>query len=453
MTLDTPDDLSGLFAPTSVAVVGASSRAGRPGRQVIENLQLFDPTLAIYPITPRYDEVLGLTTYPDLASSPGADLVVLAGSSDRAEGELEAAIAHGARGVLVFGAPAPGAIRPPWLARLGAIAKEGGVPMLGPDTLGYVNYAAGRGVTWALPEGTGRGGVAVVSQSGTVFWEGITCDPRMRFSFAAHSGLEASTTISDLVKYAVCLESTRVLGLYVETVRDPDDFLLSLELAEAAEVPVVAMYAGRTDKARRQLMTHAGRLAGDHATFEAVFRRHGVARAHTSDEWWTTLTLLGSDRRVGEGGLAAVMDSGGGLAMFLDYADELGLPLADLRPATVASIQDLLGHEILAEGAIDFWVGDSDRHARTEVLLDALVEDETTAAVMAFTTYGEATTAGFATPIAQACAGVAGRTGKPVVAATYTARQLYPGLMLGLAEKGVPVLRLPRLPRRTVSSR
>ena len=432
--------LGSLFAPTSVAVVGASSRAGRPGYQVLEVLRRFDPTLPIFPITPTYEEIMGIPCFPDIASAPVPDLTIIAGASSRIESDVDAALAHGTKALLIFGAPVPDENRPVWLRRVAQAAKSAGVPLLGPDSLGYVNYAHARGVTWAVPDEAKPGGIAVISQSGTVFWEAITNDPRLRFSFSGHSGLEATLSMADLISYSLSLESTNVIGLYAETVRDADGFAAALAEAADRDIPVVALYAGRTERSRAQLMTHAGRLAGDRSALEAIFRRYGVTRVESPDEWWTTLALLGGERRMGPGGLAAVMDSGGGLAMFLDFAEELNLPVAEISGATKDVLAGLLGYHGELGGAIDFWVGDSDRHAQTQDLLSALIADEGSAAVMAFTTYAEATTAGFATNIADACISVAGQTNKPVISSTYTSRQLYPDLMMRIADAGIPIL-------------
>ena len=432
--------LAPLFAPRSVAVLGASNRPGRPGRQVLEVLRLLDPELPIYPITPRYDEILGLTCFDSAAQAPAADLAIIASGPDRIEAEVGAAIEHGVKGILVLGAPMADANRSVWLQRITDMTMQAGVPLVGPDSLGFVNYAERCGATWAVPDHVAPGGIAIVSQSGTVFWEAITNDPRLRFSFSGHSGLESTLTMSDLISYSLSLESTQVIGIYVETVRDARGFSDSLEEAAERDIPVVAMYAGRTQKARAQMMTHAGRLAGDQSALEALFRRYGVARTDSPDEWWTTLALLGAPRRVARGGISAVMDSGGGLAMFLDYTSELGIPIASLSASTKQRAASMLGFDGEIEGALDFWIGDADRHSRTEDLLGVLADDDDTAAVMAFTTYAEASTAGFARNIAEACMSVWDRTEKPVIAATYTSRQLYPDLMMRIADAGLPIL-------------
>jgi len=440
MARTAPHPLSALFAPEAVAVLGASDRPGRPGRQILEVLRLLDPDLPVHPVTPSYERAAGITCFSDLADAPPADLVIVAGGGERIEADVAAAVEHGARGLLVLGAPDPGPERDGWLRRVGGIAGDAGVPLLGPDTLGFVNYAERRGASWAFPDQAEPGGIAVVSQSGTTFWEAVANDPRLRFSLCAHSGLEACLTVADLIDYALSLESTRVVGLYVEAIKDAGAFAAALEAAADRSVPVVALYAGRSEQSRAQVTTHAGRLATDRNALEGLFRHYGVIGAHTPDEWWTTLALLGNERPFGAGGLAAVMDSGGGLAMFLDYAEELGVPLAELSERTRTALAALLGREAPRLGALDFWAGGSDRHARTGELLSLLAEDEGTAAVLAFTTFAETPSAGFATRVADACLTAAASTEKPIVAATYSSRQLHPELMGTLAAARVPVV-------------
>ena len=435
-----PHELVPLFAPSSVAVIGASNRPERPGFQVLEALQRVDPQQVIYPITPNYEEILGLPCFPDIGGAPKVELAIIASASPRIESEVAAAIAAGVKSLVVFGAPSASAERPQWLGRIGEMARKANVKLLGPDTLGFVNYTQKCGATWAVPEQIEAGGISIVSQSGTVYWEAITNDPRLRFSFSAHSGLESTISMSDLISYSLSIETTRVIGLYLETVRDAEGFAGALHEAAELGVPVVALYSGRTEKARSQLMTHAGRMAGGRSELEGILNRYGVARVDSSDDWWTTLALLGSKRRLGKGGLTAVMDSGGGLAMFMDFAEELGVPLANLSPATKVEIASILGYDGEIGSALDFWVGDADRHSRLENLMTTLAADSETAAVMAFTTYGESKSAGFAGNVADSCLSVAAQTSKPVIAATYTSRQVHPELMFQIAAAGVPIL-------------
>lgn len=435
------DQLAALLAPASVAVLGASGRPGRPGHQVLTALLAGGGPRRVYPVTDRYEEVLGQRCVPVAAELPEpVDLAVVASGVHRIEDDVAAAISAGARSLLVFGAPA-GAGRDAWMAGVADRARDADVALLGPDTLGYVNFAAGAAATWALPH-VEPGGIAIVSQSGTVYWEANTNDPRLGFSFTVHTGLEATLTIADLMRYAITLPATRVLGIYIETVRDVNGFVDTLEEAERRDIPIVALYAGATASSREQMTTHAGRMAGDHAAFEALFTRHGVARTRTPDEWWTTLALLAGERPMAAGGLATVMDSGGGLAVFLDQAEEVGVPHACLSLDTRSAIGRALGLDAPAANPVDFWGGGGigDLEGGTAELIDLLATDPDTAAVMVFTTFGGPAGAGFAPDVAAGCRAAANRTDKPVLAATYSSRQLFPALMRELSGAGIPTL-------------
>jgi acyl-CoA synthetase (NDP forming) len=395
----------------------------------------------VYPVTDRYAEVLGLPCVPVADDLPEpVDLAIVASGVDRIERDMEAALVAGARSLLVFGAPT-GHGRDAWVARLADRARDAGVALLGPDTLGYVNFVAGSAATWAVPH-VEPGNVAIVSQSGTMYWEANTNDPRLGFSLTAHTGMEASLTIAELMRYAMAMDATRVLGIYIETVRDVEGFVAALQEAERRDIPVVALYAGATAGAREQMTTHAGRMAGDHAAFEALFARHGVARTRTPDEWWTTLALLGGERRMAGGGLAAVMDSGGGLAMFLDQAEEVNVPIARLSQHTRDRISDALGLDGPASNPVDFWGGGglADLEGGTAHLIDLLAADPATAAVMVFTTFGGPGSAGFAPEVGAGCRAAAARTSKPVLAATYSSRQMFPDLLRELHADGIPTL-------------
>ena len=100
-----PHELAPLFAPSSVAVIGASNRPERPGFQVLEALQRVDPQQVIYPITPNYEEILGLPCFPDIGGAPKVELAIIASASPRIESEVAAAIAAGVKSLVVFGAP------------------------------------------------------------------------------------------------------------------------------------------------------------------------------------------------------------------------------------------------------------------------------------------------------------------------------------------------------------
>ncbi|MGH6954599.1 MAG: CoA-binding protein, partial [Alphaproteobacteria bacterium] len=209
--------LEPLFNPGSVAVIGASGREGRPGNQAIRGLGAIGYRGRLYPVTPSYQEIESHRCYPDIASVPErVDLAVIAGATERIEAQLRAAIEARARAALVF---ANGLLKddvePPILERIAAMAREAAIPLLGPNSIGYVNWEAHTAATWVPPTGGQPGPIAAVIQSGSNYGYAYILDPRLEFALAVHPGQEATLTTADVMDYALELGSTRVLALYL----------------------------------------------------------------------------------------------------------------------------------------------------------------------------------------------------------------------------------------------
>ncbi len=437
-----PLDLRPLLEPSSIAVVGASGRPGRPGHAILAALRHFRYGGDVFPVTPGYDAIEGWACVPDISMLPSdIDLAVIASGAARVSAELEAAISLGVRSAFVMANTSvdDGAGRPV-TDRVDELATAAGIPLLGPNSLGYVNFARGTAVTWTPATETRPGPVAFVSQSGSTYSYANNLDPRLRFSITAHAGQELSVGVADLIRYAVSLQETRVIGVYLETLADPVAVAAALGEAAARGVPVVAIRPGRSERSRRQIESHAGRMAGSDAAFEAMFRRHGVIRVRTVDALWATIALLAGPRRPARGGLGAILCSGGARAVLLDDGADLGVRFADVSDDTRSRLAALVTPGTPAENPLDVWDGQADLADHATQCLRAIVEDSDTALAVAFTDFGVYDSAGFPESFAAACLAVAAETDKPVLAATYASRQFHPDVMTALAAGGVPVL-------------
>jgi acyl-CoA synthetase (NDP forming) len=430
-------DLSPLMCPRSIAVFGASARPGRPGHDLIAALGLLGSTPRVYPVTPRYEMILGYACMPDAAALPEAvDLAVIASGAARILSDCDAALGAGARALHVVGD-----LPPADCDKLKVMARSAGAVLLGPNSVGFVNYTQGTLSTWiAPPEGQrGAGGIALVLQSGALISYANEIDPRLRFSLAVQPGREAGATLSDMMSYSLDLPGTRVVGLYLETVADPDGFVAALARAEMRGVPVVALTPGRSQAAADAIATHARRLAGGTAALEAVFRRYGVVQVRTMDDFWTTLRLFSADLTLGPGGLALVTDSGAQRAMTLDAASAVGLPLARFTEATEAKLKTLLSSDLEPRNPLDIWSGEEDLPGHTEACLRAALEDQDTALALVLTDFGVPEADTFPTRMAEGALRVASGN-KPVVAASFATRHFFPARILDMEAKGIPVL-------------
>jgi acetate---CoA ligase (ADP-forming) len=368
----------------SVAVVGASAHQGSVGEQTLRQLVEGGFDGIVYPVNPGYDSLLGMACYPDIgAIAEPVDLAVLAVGNANLESAAESALHAGARSLAIFaschGTAADGS---PLRQRITTLANEAGTPICGGNGMGFVNVEHSLRVCgFYQPEDLTPGGIAFLSHSGSLFSAMLHNGRGLEFNLVVSTGLELNTRMSDYLSWVLGLESTRVVALFMETIRDPDGFVKALARAEDRGIPIVALKVGVSTRGRQAVATHSEAIAGDDAVYEALFDAYGVHRVLTMDEMADTVELLASGRRPVAGGLGAVHDSGGERALLIDTADRVGVLLPELSPSTVNTLTGLLDPGLEAENPVDAW--GTGRGAREVFVgcLDALAFDPAIGAV------------------------------------------------------------------------
>jgi acyl-CoA synthetase (NDP forming) len=380
--------LQPMLEARSVAVVGASVREGSVGNQSLVELLEGGFEGLIYPVNPKYQEILGLRCYPAVSEIGSAvDLAILAVGNPLLEEQLRLAAGAGVRSAVIFAScyEAPRDDAPPLADRLAAIARGAGMAVCGGNCMGFANVEKGvRALGFYEPKGLRPGPVAFVSHSGSAFSALLHNDRGLSFNIAVSSGLEFAATAAEYIGYALSLESTKVIGLFLESIRDPAAFVDAIRSANDRDVPVVALKVGKEALTRRMVTAHSGALAGEDGAYEALFEAHGVLRVESLDEMVDALALLGSGRRAGLGGLASVHDSGGERALLVDSAAAVGVPLATISERTRKRLTELLEQGLLPVNPLDFWGTGRDAHDVVTACIRALLEDPDTAA-LAFT--------------------------------------------------------------------
>lgn len=433
--------LAPLLSPRSIAFVGASVRPNAPGNDMMRMIRRGGFAGLVHAVNPGHREIEGYPCVPGLADLPAApDLVVLSVRNERLEETLGGAIARGAKAAVVFASGVlPGERDDPLARRLARAAAEAALPVCGPNCMGFYNdldrvWVCG----FPSPRQPAPGGIAFIAHSGSVFGALAHNDPRLRFALAVSPGGEATATVADYIAYAVERPEVRVVGLFIETARDPERFALALEQAAERGVPVVALKVGRTAAAAAAALTHTGALAGSDLGYDALFDRYGVVRVETLDELAATLLLLSTGRRVGRGGLVAIGDSGGERELLIDLADRAGVPFAAISNETRASIAARLEPGLEAANPLDAWGTGADFVATfTNGLGDLLADPE--AALGLFSADirdGYYLHRGFA----DAALAAASESDKIVAVATNYTQVRHDALALELTLAGIPVL-------------
>ena len=350
--------LDPLLRPKSVAVVGASTRPESVGDWVLRNLAKGAYRGRIYPVNPRYKEIQGHRCYPALTELPEVpELVIFAVGDHSLEAVLDEAIAAGVPAAVIQSTLAvDDDSDPPLRDRVRKKIKDAGMLVCGANGMGYYNV---RDHVWtcgfdsATHEAPGK--IALISHSGAGMSGIMDCEARLRINLAVSAGNELSTTMDEYLDFALELPETHVVGLFLETARNPEGFRCALEKAARRRIPIVALKVGRTEKSAQLTVSHTGALAGDDACYEALFDRYGVQRARDQDEFTTMLIMFAELHPVGLGGLVSLHDSGGERQLMVDLAEDAGVPLTELSEETVKKLSAVIDPELPAVNPLDAW--------------------------------------------------------------------------------------------------
>lgn len=435
----TSEWLKPLLEPRSIAIVGASERPGAFGRTTLAQTLAGGFNGEIYPVNPNQREILGLKCYPSLADLPEpADLVILVVANAMLEEQMRLAVNIGCRAATIFAsAYLEGDTAPLLTERLRGIARDARMPLCGANCMGFYHPARGINAGWYEAGKLEPGPIGLISHSGSLFLSLAANDPRVTYSLFVSPGQELVVTAADFMHYMLDDEATRVIALFLETVRDPAGFTAALEKANAKDIPVVAVKVGRTAEAARLAVSHSGAITGDDAAYEALFEKYGVLRTRTVDELMATALLMAHKKRVAAGGIGAVLDSGGARGLFIDLAAELGVPIAKVSAETEQKLRDRLEYGLEPVNPVDAWGTGRDAYGIFRDCLQAVVDDPASAVGVLMTDVSNDQDP-MSDEFAMLTVEVDGKTDKPVILAHHWTHLRGREVLSRVGAKGVP---------------
>ena len=371
--------LDPLLRPNSIAIVGASAREHSLGEETLKNLTRGEFPGVIYPVNPRYRELSGLPCSADLQALPETpDLVIFCVSDSRVEQVLDDVVAIAAPAVSIMSSLVIDDDDTPNLrSRVEKKIRDAGILACGGNGMGFYNVrdrVCACGFDGRLHEPPGN--VSLISHSGSGMCGIVDCDERIRFNLAVSTGNEVGVTMDEYLDFALEQPETRVVGLFVETTRQPEKFRAALQKANDKRIPIVAIKVGRTKKSAMLAESHSGAIAGDDAAYDALFDHYGVQRVRDMEELATTLILCAEFSPLGRGGLVALHDSGGERQLMVDLADAEKVPLTDITRDTISELEDVLDPELPAVNPLDGWSrGGPDSSEQMTRCLSILMQD------------------------------------------------------------------------------
>ncbi|MBF0254672.1 MAG: acetate--CoA ligase family protein, partial [Candidatus Omnitrophica bacterium] len=430
--------LEPIFKPRSVAVLGATDRAGSVGRSVMENLGVFKG--GVYPINPKRAEVLGHKAYPGISELKGkVDLAVIATPAPTVPDLVKECVDAGVKGAIVLSAGFKERGEPGIELERQILSHIKGTRfrVIGPNCLGMMNPVMDLNASFASKMAQ-RGNVGFISQSGAL------CTAILDWSFRENVGFSSFISIGsmldvdwgDLIDYLGNDPHTKSILLYMESIGNPESFL-SAAREVAMTKPIIVIKAGRTAAAAQAAASHTGSLTGSDEALEAAFRRCGVLRVDTISELFEMAEVLAKQPRPKGPRLSIVTNAGGPGVLATDALVRVGGKLAVLSDETRAALDGFLPPHWSHANPVDI-LGDADaeRYAKS---LEVLIKDSANDGVLVVLTPQAMTDS---TRIAEDLAKRAKNSPKPVLASWMGGEGILEGRHV-LRQGGVPDFSYP----------
>jgi len=355
-----------MFAPRTVAVIGASADAGKIGGRPIKFLKAHGFAGEIYPINPKADEVQGLPAFREIGAAPRpVDHAVIALPSSAVMAAVEECARHRVRSVTIFssGFAEIGADGRRAQERLAAIAAESGMRILGPNCMGFMNLRTGLIASFAFMVDLGLppvGRIALVSQSGAFGGQALVMarDKRMPLGAWVTTGNECDIELADCIAHFARDPETDVIMGYMEGCKSADKLVAALALARDNGKVVTMVKAGRSEVGREAVQSHTGALSGNDRVFDSIFRQYGVHNASSVENLFDVAYAASAGHRPRAGRLGVFTVSGGIGVLAADAAERAGLQLPALPEPARQQLQHLLPHASVrnpVDGTAQIW--------------------------------------------------------------------------------------------------
>jgi acyl-CoA synthetase (NDP forming)/RimJ/RimL family protein N-acetyltransferase len=378
-----------LLEPESIAVVGASRRAGSAGHEILRSLLAFDFTGRVYPVNPAARSICGVPTYPDVASVPEpVDLAVVAVPGPAVLDVVRqcAETGVGSLAVVSSGFAETGADGRRLELETLEVTRRHGIRLLGPNCLGLVSTAPDVQMNASFsPVGPTVGNVALASQSGAVgvmLLERIA-DADLGVSAFVSMGNKADVSSNDLLCAWEDDPRTAVIALYLESFGNPRKFA-RIARRVARKKPVVALKSGTSVAGARGARSHSAAAATPEVAVEELLRSSGVIHANGLDELVDVVTLCASSPMPAGRRVVLVGNSGGPLVLAADACEHAGLVVPELAAATADELLSIMPPASAATNPIDMTSG-GDQACLVAVLRRALADPAVDAAIAVVT--------------------------------------------------------------------
>src|ERR671912_9084 len=373
------------FNPQSIAVIGASEKAG-VGKAIFSNI-INGYKGKIYPITPSNPTVFGINAFKSVIDVPeGIDLAVIATPDKIVPQVMEEIGKKKIKGVIIVSAgfkevDESGAQLE---KQIGDIGKQYGTRIIGPNCLGIMSLSQSSMMNATFLKITPEvGGIALVSQSGAICAATVE-DAKAQgigFSKVISMGNKVDMDENDILELLSEDDETRVIVMYLEDIRDGRRFMqIAKKITKEKKKPILVLKSGRTPEGAKAAMSHTGALMGSDETYDALLKQSGVIRVDTMQELFEMSTAFAKQPIPPSNGGAVIVSNAGGPAIIsTDACSKYGLKMADISKSE-SEIAKVIPPHGSARNPVDI-VGDADFNRFEKVQIEVLSNNNVSAVV------------------------------------------------------------------------
>ncbi|MBS9395987.1 MAG: bifunctional acetate--CoA ligase family protein/GNAT family N-acetyltransferase [Dolichospermum sp. LBC05a] len=440
--------LDAIFAPKTVAVIGASEKPGSVGRNLLWNLITNPFGGTVFPINPQHSSILGIKAYSTIFDVPEKiDLALIATPASTVPKIIADCVDAGIKGAIIISAgfKEVGEKGLTLEQEILQQAHRGKIKIIGPNCLGLMNPISGLNATFAskmaLP-----GTVGFISQSGALCTSVLDWSLQENVGFSAFISIGSMLDIGwgDLIYYLGDDPHTKSIVIYMESIGDARSFL-SAAREVALTKPIIVIKAGRTTAAAKAAASHTGALTGNDAVLDAAFRRCGVLRVNSISDLFDMSEVLAKQPRPQGSRLTILTNAGGPGVLATDTLIENGGELAAISPEIMSSLNEILPPQWSHNNPIDI-LGDADPQ-RYKKALEIVTKDPNSDGLLVILTPQAMTDP---TQIAEQLKPYAQMSGKPILASWMGGADVAAGQQI-LNSQGIPTYSYPDTAARVFS--
>ena len=440
--------LDAIFAPNTVAVIGASEKPGSVGRNLLWNLITNPFGGTVFPVNPQHSSILGIKAYSTIFDVPEKiDLAVIATPASTVPKIIADGVDAGIKGAIIISAgfKEVGEKGLTLEQEILQQAHRGKIKIIGPNCLGVMNPISGLNATFAsrmaLP-----GTVGFISQSGALCTSVLDWSLQENVGFSAFISIGSMLDIGwgDLIYYLGDDPHTKSIVIYMESIGDARSFL-SAAREVALTKPIIVIKAGRTTAAAKAAASHTGALTGNDAVLDAAFRRCGVLRVNSISDLFDMSEVLAKQPRPQGSRLTILTNAGGPGVLATDTLIENGGELAAISPEIMTSLNDILPPQWSHNNPIDI-LGDADPQ-RYKKALEIVTKDPNSDGLLVILTPQAMTDP---TQIAEQLKPYVQMSGKPILASWMGGADVAAGQQI-LNRQGIPTYAYPDTAARVFS--